>query len=111
MESVLCRSSCSVDEPCGAMVDGATHKAGLQLSRHLIITCYTVEWMYTYVCKYCRCTYETDRRYCVHCVVQTVSLPIKIVLAYTAIYIYIHKQCLGGYSYAAHIVVVSVSTK
>ena len=29
MESVLCRSSCSVDEPCGAVVDGAAHKAGL----------------------------------------------------------------------------------
>ena len=54
MESVLCMSSC-IDGLCGAVVDGATHKAGLQLSIHLIITCYTVEWMYTYVCTYCRC--------------------------------------------------------
>ena len=53
------------------MVDGSTHKAGLQLSRHLIITRYiyiyiyiyiynynhaiTVEWMYTYLPTYCRC--------------------------------------------------------
>ena len=65
------------------MVDGAAHKAGLQLSRHLIITCYTVEWMYTYVSTYTvgvpmRLTGGT-----------TVSLHIKIVLAYT-VYIYTH---------------------
>ena len=51
MESVLCRSSC-IDGPCGAVVDGATHKAGVQLSRHLIITCNIYCRMDIYVCIY-----------------------------------------------------------
>ena len=102
MESGLCRSSC-IDGPCGAVVDGATHKAGLQLSRHLVITCYTVEWMYTYVSTYCRCTYETDRRN--NCVTPYKN-SISLYSIYIYIYIHTHKQCLGSYSYAVHIVVV-----
>ena len=80
------------------MVDGDAHKAGLQLSRHLISTCYTVEWLYTYVSIYCRCvpTYEY------HSYKNSISL----YSIYTYIYIYIYKQCLGSYSYAVQTVVV-----